>query len=127
MTADPNDLPDTVPRVRDEELRTLTDRLHRQRWWTMGAVVFLVICGLIFLSYALFRDEHRLSASCSFYKDIATANVIPPAPPHKPSQLGVQIVADSRLAYEGENCGADLPPPSPALVHWAQVYHVHMG
>lgn len=96
---------------------------HRLRWLFTTIVGGILLVAVAMGAYQLHQDAVRLAASCSFYRDLSLAPV--PNNP-KPSQLGVHLLLDSRVAYYGEGCGPPLKPPSASLVHWASYYGLHV-
>jgi hypothetical protein len=110
----------------DRELRAAISRWHRARWIAMGVLLAVLGTAIGLGFYQLEREEARLSASCNFYRDIGVAP-LPSAATSKtpiPSALGVRIVVDARASWIGQGCSGTLPPPSPALRHWAAYYHL---
>lgn len=76
-------------------------------------------------------QQDRLHAAvlklCQFNADLGNAAADPvtlnPAT-HKASELGIQILADSRAAWRGLGCPGALQAPSPSFTHWAREYHL---
>ena len=87
----------------------------------VGAL-FLILLAAIVLNLALTLS--RTSAACSFYKDLSGLPVTVAANTHRPSELGIGIIAHSREAFRGQGCSGRLPPPSPSFAHWAPIFHL---
>lgn len=75
------------------------------------------------------HQQARLHAAvlklCQFNADLGDAAADPvtlnPAT-HKASELGIQILADSRAAWRGLGCPGHLRHPSPSFIRWARAY-----
>lgn len=105
--------PDT--RELDADYASWTKRQRR------GLIVFLSVEGVVTIAFAVVLVLFFLSirGSCAFYRDIATVPIAPNA-----SQLGVQIVSDSRTSFETLHCSGTLPPPQPELIKLAEKYGI---
>lgn len=114
----------------DKQLTTELERQirhwHRLRWLsTMVVGAILLIC-VAAGAYQLHIDSERLAASCSFYKDLAGAQLMTTKQNPHPGELAVHLLLDSRIAFYGEGCTGGLKPPSASLLHWAVYYHLHV-
>jgi hypothetical protein len=97
---------------------------HRLRWYIVGAIFGLLAAGISVLGILVIHQQSELRASCQFYASAANVPVTPVPPAVRPSELGVKIIASSRVAYYGQGCGGHLMP-NPSLQHWASYYNVH--
>lgn len=76
---------------------------------------------------AIAAQQKAIEAGCSFWAPLVSlpVTIVPPA--NKPSKVGVQILAGSRIGYAGQ-CHppnwAPMPPADPSLVKWARIYHI---
>ena len=68
--------------------------------------------------------QHSSASACRFFADLAGLPVTVTPTTKKASLLGVQIVADSRLAWRGLGCPGTLAPPAPSFEQWARYYHL---
>lgn len=108
--------------AQEAQLQDVIGRVRR-------AVIFLVSAQSVLLALALAAvgvlgwkvlvDESRLAASCAFYADLGQAPVNALS-----STLAVQIIADSRASFHGQNCPGMLPAPSRELLRLAAADHV---
>jgi len=69
------------------------------------------------------RQQQQIRADCGVDKDLAglpLANL----PNGHPSELGVKIVSDFRVAWNRKGCPGVLPPPDPSFIAGAKFYHL---
>lgn len=112
------------PEFLDQNLQAAINQFHRARWIAMGALAAAVLIAITLGGIQLAVDQSRLTASCHWYRDIGTAPISLNPRTNAPSELGVRLIVDARSAFSGQGCAGSLPPASPALRHWAAVYHV---
>jgi hypothetical protein len=107
----------------DETVVRAIRSVHRARWIFLLAVVAAMAAAVGMLGWQDWQQHRQLHASCQFWSLLAPLpiTVVPPA--RRPSELGVLLVADSRDAFAGQQCGT-LPPAAPSLLHWAAYYGV---
>jgi hypothetical protein len=75
------------------------------------------------LAQANARLARQITGDCGFYGDLAGLPLAT-APNGHPSELGVKIISDSRVAWVGHGCRGKLPPPNPTFVAGAAYYHL---
>lgn len=80
---------------------------------TLEGAAIVAIATVVVMFYLATRG------TCGFYHDIATAPINA-----KSSQLGVQIVVDSRNSFSTLHCSGALPPPRETLVELAHRYGI---
>lgn len=90
----------------------------------MFVIILLVAGGLLVISDINGVKKNQRS-DCQFYLLILNLPVITSGAT-KTSELGVKLVNDSRIAYEGKSCGK-LPPPSAALTELGKVYRIYIA
>lgn len=96
------------------------------RWAAIGLLLLTLIVGgaNLLATYLQVRTvRSAVQAECHFNHDLGGVPITV-GPTGKASVLGVEIVADSRLAWRGLGCPGTLPPPSPSFVKWALYYHL---
>lgn len=108
----------------DSELLKVVNRWHRTRWIAVGVLAVVLIAAAALGLRQLLIDQSRLVASCNWYRDIGTAPISVSPQTHAPSELGIRLIVDARVAWKGQGCPGALPPASPALRHWAAVFRV---
>jgi hypothetical protein len=101
--------------VLDEEYKQWTKKQRRL------VLAFLILNGVVTVLFGAGLVVFFLSVrgSCGFYRDIAVAPVNA-----KASQLGIQIVVDSRNSFSTLHCSGTLPPPSYSLLQLAHHYGI---
>jgi hypothetical protein len=115
---------DSADASAEEELKRLIGHWHRTRWIAVGILAAVLVAAAALGLNQLLMDQNRLIASCNWYRDVGSAPITVNAAAHQPSELGVRLVVDARVAWRGQSCPGTLPPASPALRHWAAVFHV---
>lgn len=117
----------------DTEFFQLAKKFHRIRWWTICAIigVLIAIVGWLFMANVQAQAQIRLQqqeimGSCDFYRTVGVLPIVPSPGQSKPAYSGVAIINGARTAYIREHCEGPLPPPSPQLRHWTTVYRIRL-
>jgi hypothetical protein len=90
-------------------------------------MLLLAAANLVFTSRQTGASDARARAQCRFDADLGGAPVAVVPKTGKPSQLGVTIVSDARVAWHQAGCTGQLPGPSPSFRQWAAYYHLPAG
>ncbi len=97
------------------------------RWAAIGLLLLTLIVGganLLATYLQVHTVRGAVQAECRFNHDLGGVPITINPATKKASLLGVEIVADSRLAWRGLGCPGQLPAPSPSFVRWALYYHL---
>lgn len=110
----------------DRDLATAVKRLHRVRWILVSIAAAILVVVTVAGGIVVTRLLAEERASCAAWRAISVAPlpVTPTVRTPQPSRLAVSILDGARVAYQGQACGAPLPPPGPGLVKWAAYYHI---
>lgn len=98
----------------------------------IGGVFALVLLGLVHHEAATTAQlrantaalRAQVLSSCSQDRDIGGLPVSVNPATGKASPLGVRIISDERGQWFRLGCPGTLPPPDPAFVHWAGIFHI---
>jgi hypothetical protein len=107
----------------DKLIRASLRDYQRTRWLTAAGVIAVLCAAVITLAVLYAQQNGRLSASCRFWRTLAPLPVTIAQQTGRPSSLGISIIAESRAAYAGQDCGK-LPPADPSFAKWAKFYHL---
>jgi hypothetical protein len=93
----------------------------------IGLLILTLLTGAgnLWASLDLTRGvQQDAASSCRFFADLAGLPVAVTPATGKAALLGVEIVADSRLAWRGLGCPGALPAPAPSFILWARYYRL---